>query len=331
MGDTTRRAPSRAGRPTESASQMMSLFRPAYVPTLLKSLALALVLAVVPAMAHAQDSSAASSQPSQEQPAPQPGPDTVVATVGGEPITEADLAFAAEDIGADLNQIPQEQIRAVLLAQMIDLKLMAQAGEKQGLTEDQLFKLRLNYLTDRALRRAFSKVAISDTITPEAIQAEYDKQVAAIPDEDEIHARHILVSTEDDAKAIKAELDAGADFVELAKAKSIEPNAAQSGGDLGYFKRGVMVKPFGDAVFAMQVGEISNPVQTQFGWHIIKVEDRRPAPKPSLEEMTQQIGQQLYVTKYRALFDELRKAATIEIPDATLAGQVDQQLGPLPQ
>jgi peptidyl-prolyl cis-trans isomerase C len=310
---------------------MMSLFRPANLPTLLKSLALALVLAVVPAMAHAQDSSAASSQPSQEQPAPQPGPDTVVATVGGEPITEADLAFAAEDIGADLNQIPQEQIRAVLLAQMIDLKLMAQAGEKRGLTEDQLFKLRLNYLTDRALRRAFSKVAISDTITPEAIQAEYDKQVAAIPDEDEIHARHILVSTEDDAKAIKAELDAGADFVELAKAKSIEPNAAQSGGDLGYFKRGVMVKPFGDAVFAMQVGEISNPVQTQFGWHIIKVEDRRPAPKPSLEEMTQQIGQQLYVTKYRALFDELRKAATIDIPDATLAEQVNQQLGPLQQ
>ena len=331
MGDTTRRAPSRAGRSTEPTSQMTSFSRPANLPSLLKSLALALVLAIAPAAAHAQDSTASSSQPSQEQPPPQPGPDTVVATVGGEPITEADLAFAAEDIGADLNQIPQDQIRAVLLAQMIDLKLMAQAGERQGLTDDQLFKLRLNYLTDRALRRAFSKVAISDTITPEAIKAEYDKQVAAIPNEEEIHARHILVSTEDDAKAIKAELDAGADFIELAKTKSIEPNAAQSGGDLGYFKRGVMVKPFGDAVFAMQVGEISNPVQTQFGWHIIKVEDRRPAAKPSLEEMTQQIGQQLYVAKYRALFDELRKAATIDIPDATLADQVNKQLGPLPQ
>ena len=310
---------------------MTSLFRPADLPSLLKSLALALVLAIAPAAAHAQDSTASSSQPSQEQPPPQPGPDTVVATVGGEPITEADLAFAAEDIGADLNQIPQDQIRAVLLAQMIDLKLMAQAGERQGLTDDQLFKLRLNYLTDRALRRAFSKVAISDAITPEAVKAEYDKQVAAIPDEDEIHARHILVSTEDDAKAIKAELDAGADFVELATAKSIEPNAAQSGGDLGYFKRGVMVKPFGDAAFAMQVGEISNPVQTQFGWHIIKVEDRRPAAKPSLEEMTQQIGQQLYVAKYRETFDALRKAATIEIPDATLAEQVNRQLGPVAQ
>jgi len=307
---------------------MTSQSRPAMLPFLLKTLALALVLAVAPAAVQAQDAASSSEPPSQEQPAPQPGPDTVVATVGGEPITEADLAFAAEDIGADLNQIPPDQIRAVLLAQMIDLKLMAQAGDKQGLKEDQLFKLRLDYLTDRALRRAFAKVAISDTITPEAIKAEYDKQVAAIPDEDEVHARHILVSTEDDAKAIKAELDAGADFVELAKQKSIEPNAAQSGGDLGYFKRAVMVKPFADAAFAMEVGAISEPIQTQFGWHIIKVEDRRPAAKPSLEELTPQIGQQLYVDKYRALFDQLRQSATIDIPDATLADQVNQQFGP---
>ena len=327
MGDTTPRAPPGAGRSTERTCLMMSFFYPAKAPSLLKSLALALVLAVAPAAAHAQDSAASSQPPGQEEPAQQPGPDTVVATVGGQPITEADLAFAAEDIGADLNQIPPDQLRAVLLAQMIDLKLMAQAGDKQGLKDDPLYALRLSYLSDRALRRAYTKVAITDGITPEAIKAEYDKQVAAIPDEDEVHARHILVSTEDDAKAIKAELDAGADFVELAKAKSIEPNAAQSGGDLGYFKRSVMVKPFADAAFAMAVGAVSDPVQTQFGWHIIKVEDRRPAAKPTLEAMTQQIGQQLYVAKYRALFDELRRAATIDIPDTTLADQVNQQFG----
>ena len=328
MGDTSRAYRRGPGAQRSDKSLITSHFRAATLPSLLKSLALALVLALAPAAAYAQDSSASSEPPAQEQPAPQPGPDTVVATVGGEPITEADLAFAAEDIGADLNQIPPEQIRAVLLAQMIDLKLMAQAGDKQGLQSDQLFKLRLEYLTDRALRRAYTKVAISDTITAEAIKAEYDKQVAAIPDEDEVHARHILVSTEEDAKAIKAELDAGGDFIALAKAKSIEPNAAQSGGDLGYFKRAVMVKPFADAAFAMEVGAISDPVQTQFGWHIIKVEDRRPAAKPTLEEMTQQIGQQLYVAKYRELFDQLRGAAAIDIPDATLAEQVNQQFGP---
>ena len=331
MGDTSRAVRRGPDAQRSKPSQMTSLFRPANLPSLLKSLALALVLAVAPAGAYAQDSSASSEQPSQEAPAPQPGPDTVVATVGGEPITEADLAFAAEDIGADISQIPQDQLRAVLLAQMIDIKLMAQAGSAQGLKDDPLFKLRLTYLTDRALRRAYSKAAISDTITPEAIKAEYEKQVAAIPSEDEIHARHILVSTEEDAKAIKAQLDGGADFIELAKTKSIEPNAAQSGGDLGYFKRGVMVKPFADAAFAMQVGQISDPIQTQFGWHIIKVEDRRPAAKPTLEEMSQQIGQQLYVAKYRETFDALRKATTIDIPDATLAGQVDQQLGPVAQ
>jgi peptidyl-prolyl cis-trans isomerase C len=296
-------------------------------PSLLKIMAIALVAALAPVATMAQDNASSSAPSAEEQPAPQPGPDTVVATVGGQVITEADLAFAAEDIGQDLNSIPPDQIRAVLLTQMIDLKLMAQAGAAAGLQEDDLFKLRLAYLTDRALRRAFTKTAVSDAITPEAIKAEYDKQVAAIPDEDEVHARHILVSTEDDAKAIKAEIDAGADFAELAKQKSIEPNAAQSGGDLGYFKRAVMVKPFGDAAFAMQVGQVSDPVQTQFGWHIIKVEDRRPAAKPTLEEMTPQIGQQLYVELYRAKFDELRAATTIDIPDAALAEQVNAQLG----
>ena len=193
---------------------MISLFHPDKLPSLLQSLALALVLAGAPAVAMAQDAAASSEPPAQQEAAP--GPGTVVATVGGEPITEADLAFAAEDIGQDLNNIPQEQIRAVLLAQMIDLKLMAQAGHGKGLESDELFKLRLKYLTDRALRRAYTKQAVSDTITPEEIKAEYDKQVAAIPTEDEVHARHILVTTEDDAKAIKAQLDAGADFIALA-------------------------------------------------------------------------------------------------------------------
>jgi peptidyl-prolyl cis-trans isomerase C len=303
---------------------MTSFIRPAGLPALPKFLLPAftlIVAALLPLVASAQDT----------PPPPPAGPGTVVATVGGETITEADLAFAAEDIGQDLNTIPPAQIRAVLLAQMIDLKLMSQAGHAKGLESDELFKLRLDYLTDRALRRAFTKQAISDTITTAEIQAEYDKQIAAIPTEDEVHARHILVTTEDDAKAIKAELDAGADFATLAKEKSIEPNAAQSGGDLGYFKAAQMVKPFADAAFAMKVGEISSPIQTQFGWHIIKVEDRRPAAKPTLEQLTPQIGQQLYVQKYRALFDELRKAATIDIPDQALKDAVNTQLGPLPQ
>jgi peptidyl-prolyl cis-trans isomerase C len=314
---------------------MTSYISPARLPGFLKLLVLAvlaLTLCGVPFASNAQDTS--SSAASSEAPAadtglpPQPTANSVVATVGGENITEADLAFAAEDLGQDLQQIPQDQIRAVLLAQMIDLKLMAQAGHAAKLEDSDLYKQRLSYLTDRALRRAYTKAQVSDTITEDEIKAAYDKQVAAMPSVDEIHARHILVSSEDDAKAIKAQLDGGADFATLAKAKSIEPGAKDSGGDLGYFTQDKMVKPFGDAAFALKVNEISQPIQTQFGWHIIQVLDRRPAAKPTLQALTQQIGQQLYVTKYRALFDQLRKAAKIDITDPALKQQVDAQLGP---
>jgi peptidyl-prolyl cis-trans isomerase C len=311
---------------------MTSHISPGRLPGLLKLIVLALIALTfcgLPFASIAQDAS--SSAPAAPAVAPAtPGPDTVVATVGGDPITEADLAFAAEDIGQDLQSVPQDQVRAVLLAQMIDLKLMAQAGHAAKLEDSDLYKLRLKYLTDRALRRAYTKQAVSDTITPDEIKAAYDKQIATMPDEEEVHARHILVSSEDDAKAIKAQLDGGADFATIAKEKSIEPGAKDSGGDLGYFKAGQMVKPFADAAFALKIGEISQPVQTQFGWHIIKVEDRRKAAKPTLEAMTQQIGQQLYVAKYRGLFDQLRKASTIDIPDPALKQQVETQLGPNP-
>jgi len=309
---------------------MTSHISPRRLPGLLKILVLllvALTLGGLPFASIAQDASS-SVQPAAPAPAPGPSPSSVVATVGGEQITEADLAFAAEDLGQDLQQVPQDQIRAVLLAQMIDLKLMAQAGHAAKLEDSDLYKMRLSYLTDRALRRAYTKQAVSDAITPDQIKAEYDKQIAAMPNVDEIHARHILVSSEDDAKAIKAQLDGGADFAALAKEKSIEPGAKDSGGDLGYFTQDKMVKPFGDAAFALKVNEVSQPIQTQFGWHIIQVLDRRPAARPTLEALTPQIGQQLYVAKYRALFDQLRKAGAIDIPDAALKQQVEAQLGP---
>src|SRR5882724_11869022 len=178
---------------------MTSHISPRRLPGLLKILVLllvALTLGGLPFASIAQDASS-SVQPAAPAPAPGPSPSSVVATVGGEQITEADLAFAAEDLGQDLQQVPQDQIRAVLLAQMIDLKLMAQAGHAAKLEDSDLYKMRLSYLTDRALRRAYTKQAVSDAITPDQIKAEYDKQIAAMPNVDEIHARHILVSSED--------------------------------------------------------------------------------------------------------------------------------------
>src|SRR6185369_15088621 len=177
---------------------MTSHISPARLPGLLKFLVLALLaltLCGAPFATQAQDSSASSAQPPAAL-APGPSPSSVVATVAGQQITEADLAFAAEDLGQDLQQVPPDQIRAVLLSQMIDLKLMAAAGHAANLENSDLYKARISYLEDRALRRAYTKQVVSDLITPDAIKAAYDAEIAKMPAVDEIHARHILVTTE---------------------------------------------------------------------------------------------------------------------------------------
>jgi peptidyl-prolyl cis-trans isomerase C len=316
---------------------MTSYIAPGRLPGFLKVLVLALValtLCALPAATNAADSSssapaaASASAPAAAAPPPaQIDPNAVVATVGGQNITEADLAYAYEDLGDQAQQIPPEQLRSVLLAQVIDLKLMAEAGHAANMEQNDLYKSRLSYLQDRALRRAYTKTQVSDTITPDQIKAEYDKEIAAMPTQDEVHARHILVSSEDDAKAIKAQLDGGADFATLAKEKSIDPSAKDNGGDLGYFTQDKMVKPFADAAFALKLNQISEPVQSQFGWHVIQLLDRRPAAKPGLDQLTPQIGQNLYIQKYKEVFDKLYKAAQINIPDPALKQAIDTQFG----
>ncbi|MEQ1771253.1 MAG: peptidylprolyl isomerase [Devosia sp.] len=261
----------------------------------------------------------------QDSPVVAADPNAVVATVNGEAITEADLAYVQEDIAAQLQGVPPEQLRAVLLAQMINLKLMSKAGLEANLADSDVFKKRVAYLTMRALSRAYVQDKIASMVDDAAIQAEYDRVIGSAPNE-EVHALHILVTSEDDAKGIKAALDAGGDFAALAKDKSIDPSAKQNGGDLGFVPYWQVVKPFADAAFALKDGETSAPVQSQFGWHVIRVTERRPATKPTLDELRGQIAQQLYGEAYQKAFDALRSAATIAIPDAALKAQVEQQL-----
>jgi peptidyl-prolyl cis-trans isomerase C len=171
---------------------------------------------------------------------------------------------------------------------------MAEAGHAANMEQNDLYKSRLTYLQDRALRRAFTKTQVSDAITPDEIKAEYDKEIAAMPTQDEVHARHILVSSQDDAKAIKAQLDGGADFATLAKEKSIDKGSGQNGGDLNWFTKDTMVKEFSDAAFAMQRGDVSKvPVKSQFGWHIIKITDSRMQTPVPLEQRKDDIRQAL--------------------------------------
>ena len=282
--------------------------------------ALALILAaaaLTPALA--QDAA-----PAVEAPAAV-SPDAVVATVGGEPITEADLSFAAEDLTQELSQMPPEERKPFLLRVLIDMKVMAKAGKDAGMAETPLFQQRLAYLEDRALRRAYFADAIATAVTEAAVRAEYDKFVADFEPAEEIRASHILVATEEEAKAVKAEIDGGADFATLAKEKSIDPGAA-NGGDLGFFGKGMMVAPFEAAAFALSdVGQVSDPVQSQFGWHVIRLEEKRQSAPPAFEQVAGQLQQQLLMTTFDATVARLMDGVAIDIPDAALKTAVDAQ------
>lgn len=254
-----------------------------------------------------------------------PTAETVVARVGDDTITEADLAFAAEDLGQELSTIPPADQRAFLVTILIDMKVMAEAARAAALDQSPIFKERLQYLEERALRRAYLAEKISSAVTPESVQAAYDTFVASFTPEEEVRARHILVSSEEDAAAIKAELEAGAVFEDIAREKSMDPGGA-NGGDLGFFGRGMMVPEFEAAAFALtEPGQVSDPVQSQFGWHIIRLEEKRQSSPPTIEQMGPQLQQQILFESFDEAVAALKANTTIEIPDPELAAAVSQQ------
>lgn len=264
----------------------------------------------------------------QDATAPAVAPDAVVATVGDDTITEADLGFAAEDLAQELANIPEADRKAFLVTVLIDMKVMAQAARKEQMDQTDVFKQRLQYLEERALRRAYFAERISTSVTPEAVTAAYDAYVSTFVAAEEVHAAHILVSTEEDAKAIKAELDAGADFATLASTKSIDPSAAQNGGDLGFFSKGMMVKPFEDAAFALADGQVSEPIQSDFGWHVIKLIERRESAPPTMEQIGPQLQQQVLFKSFDDAVAALKTGVAIDIPDPALAAAVASQSEP---
>ena len=294
--------------------------------------ALALILAAgLPVLAQDAAPAAPAAPAGQTAPAaaaPAPTPETVVATVGEDTITEADLSFAAEDLTEELGQMPAEQRKAFLLRVLIDMKVMAGAAKEAGMNTTPLFQQRLAYLEERALRRAYFADVIAGAVSEEAVRAEYEKYTAEFTPADEIHASHILVENEDEAKAIKAELDGGADFATIAKEKSIDPGAA-NGGDLGFFSAGMMVPQFETAAFALtEPGQISDPVQSQFGWHIIRLEEKRKTSPAPIEQVGSQLQQQLLMTAFDAEVAKLMAGVTIDIPDPALAAAVEAQTEP---
>lgn len=263
---------------------------------------------------------AALAQPAIAQEAPaQPDLDAVIGTVAGEEITERDIQFTLTDLENQLSNVPAPQRRFAALMALIDIKLLADEAESENVEETDAFKDRMTFLRDRALHNTFFQSSIVETITDEQVRARYDAEIAATPASNETRARHILVETEEAAREIIAELDNGADFAELAAQRSTGPSASQ-GGDLGYFGEGRMVPEFEAAAKALDVGAYtSEPVQTQFGFHVILVEDRRPTQPPAFEQVQDQIRSVLLREKYFALMEGLRGGAEIDITDPTLS------------
>src|SRR3974390_1262405 len=235
----------------------------------------------------------------------------VLAKVNGAEIRQSDVALAEEELGPSLAQMDPATKRENVLAFLIDMKIVAKAAESKKIEDRDDFKARLAFTRNRLLMDNLLAAEGKAATTEEAMKKVYDEAAKQIEGEVEVHARHILVSTEDEAKAIEAELKKGADFAALAKQKSKDPGAAD-GGDLGYFTKDQMVPEFAEVAFKLDKGQISDPVKTQFGWHIIKIEDKRVKPTPTFDEVKGQLQNYVARRAQAELVASLRKSATVE-------------------
>jgi peptidyl-prolyl cis-trans isomerase C len=243
----------------------------------------------------------------------------VLAKVNGAEIRQSDVALAEEELGPSLAQMDPATKKDNVLSFLIDLKVVSKAAEDKKVENSEDFKRRLAFTRSRLLMDNLLATEGKAATTDEAMKKVYEDASKQITGEQEVHARHILVETEDEAKAIKAELDKGADFAELAKKKSKDPGASD-GGDLGFFTKEQMVPEFSAVAFALEPGKISDPVKSQFGWHVIKVEEKRSRKAPDFEQVKAQI--ETYVTRkaqadYVAKLRETAKVERMDKPEET--------------
>ena len=244
--------------------------------------------------------------------------DPVVAKVGTLEITQSELDLAVENLDPQLAQLPDEQKKVAALSGAIDVKLLASGALAEGVDKTDDFKKRMAYIGDRELHNAFFRKHVVEATTDAEVKARYDKEIAALPKQEEVKAAHILVKTEDEAKAIVAQLDKGEDFAKIAKEKSQDSNK-DDGGDLGWFGPGRMVPEFEQAAFGLEKGAYTKtPVKTQFGFHVIKVEDKRDAPPPALEQVQDQVKQLVMRDKYVAIIEKAKAEQKVEITDEAL-------------
>jgi peptidyl-prolyl cis-trans isomerase C len=261
-------------------------------------------LLIAPAVAKAQDS------------------DALIARVNGVEIHQSDLALAEDEVGASIPQMAPDQKREYLITYLTDVVILAQAADKQKIGDRDDVKRHLAFERNKVLMETLLQDTGKAALTDDAMHKVYDEAVKQMPPEEEVHARHILVPTEAEAKDIEDQLKKGADFATLAKEKSKDPGAAD-GGDLGYFTKDQMVPEFSDVAFKLDKGQISDPVHTQFGWHIIQVEDKRTKPTPTFDQVRSQIESFVAHKAQAEMVENLRKSAAIERLDQPPAAAAD--------
>lgn len=240
--------------------------------------------------------------------------DTVVATVGGKDITLGHMIVARNALPAQYQQLEASVLFQGVLDQLVQQTALAQSlgNDVTRATQLSIDNQTFGLMAGEALGKA-----IQAAVTEEALKAAYDARFADAEPQTEFHAAHILVASEDEAKAIKAELDGGADFAALAREKSTGPSGP-NGGDLGWFGKGMMVPEFEAAVIALEAGQISDPVQTQFGWHVVKLDETRLAEAPSLDEMRQELAAEIEGATIDAVVNQVMESTEVVRPEVDI-------------
>lgn len=239
--------------------------------------------------------------------------DRVVATVNGEPIYESEVERAMTQLPQQVRQMPREALIPALANQLAVGRLITEQGYEAGLEEDAEVVERVREAEESIIQEVWLDRAVQERISEEAIDEAYQQFLEENPPQDQVKARHILVESEEEAQSVIDELDAGGDFAALAEERSIGPSA-QTGGDLGWFGQADMVEPFGEAAFSLEPGSYTaEPVETQFGWHVILTEETRTQEAPALEEVRGQLEQQLTRSIVQEIVADLEADADIVV------------------
>ena len=238
-----------------------------------------------------------------------------VAVVDGEAIEMAEIKEMVNDM-PQLEELPFETIYPNLLEMLVNNKVVMQGAKKAGVLDRPEIKKQLRLAREQIVGQTYLDELLRAHTTEEELREVYNREVKNFRREEEIHARHILVKTEKEAQDLIVQLKAGADFADLADKKSLDENT--EGGDLGYFTKAMMIPEFGDVVFDMKKGQLSNPIKTPFGWHVVLVEDKRLANPPAFDEVRDDIERAVMETKLKQVLEEERAKLNVQILRPTM-------------